>query len=131
MPLPRSFPLFNVRDVQLGAGAELGCFAAAEIPEGAVIWAFAGPTFTYDEMAERVRAGVERSGDDPLQVGTDAFMDLEHPAVCFNHSCSPNAALRGAAELVALRAIQAGEGATPCRVCCSPQRRTAESCPAP
>lgn len=108
-PRPRSFPLFDVREVQLGAGPELGCFATAEIAEGAVVWVFTGPTFTYAEMAERVRTGLERTGDDPLQVDTDAFMGLEHPAVCFNHACEPNAGLRGTAELVALRPIAPGE----------------------
>ncbi|MES2644859.1 MAG: SET domain-containing protein [Myxococcota bacterium] len=109
MPLPKSFPRFEVCEVQHGAGPELGCFATVDMADGTPIWEFTGPTFTYAEMAERVRAGVERSGDDPLQVGGDRFMDLEHPAVCFNHSCDPNAALRGTAELVAVRAIRAGE----------------------
>jgi hypothetical protein len=91
---------------------ELGCFATTDIPAGAHIWTFTGPTFTYAEMAERVRAGVERSGDDPLQVDTDRFMDLDAPGVYFNHSCGPNASVRGTAELVALRPIRAGEAIT-------------------
>lgn len=102
-------PLFEVRPVRLGTSAELGCFATAPIPAGALIWRFTGPVFTFAEMLERVRAGVERTGDDPLQVDDDRFMDLDAPAVCFNHSCGPNAALKGTADLVALRDIGADE----------------------
>ncbi len=109
MSIPREFPGFEVRDVVLGDSVQLGCFATEAIPKGALIWAFAGPVFSYAEMVERVQAGVERCGDDPLQVDDDRFMDLDHPSICFNHSCEPNAALRGTADLVALRAISAGE----------------------
>ena len=56
MPAPRRFPTFEVREVRLGAGLELGCFAMVDIPAGAHIWRFTGPIFSYDEMAERVRA---------------------------------------------------------------------------
>lgn len=103
------FAQFEVRPVRLGVSAELGCFATSTIPVGALIWRFTGPVFTYAEMEERVRTGVERSGDDPLQVDLDLFMDVDHPAICFNHACGPNAALRGTADLFALRDIAEGE----------------------
>jgi hypothetical protein len=45
-------------------------------------------------------------------VDTDRFMDLDEPAVCFNHACDPNASLRGKADLVALRPIRAGDAIT-------------------
>lgn len=101
--------LFEVRPVRLGASAELGCFATSPIPAGALICRFTGPVFTFAEMLERVRTGVERSGDDPLQVDDDLFMDVDAPGVCFNHSCGPNAAMRGTADLIALRGIGTDE----------------------
>lgn len=60
-------------------------------------------------MIQRIREGEERSGDDPLQIGPDAFMDLEEPGLIFNHSCRPNAVFKGRSDLVAFREIKSGE----------------------
>ena len=112
MPGAPRFPTYEVREVRLGASLELGSFATVDIPAGAHIWSVTGPILSRDEIVERVRAGIERSSDAPLQVDTDRFMDQEEPAVCFAHACDPNASLRGERELVALRPIRAGEAIT-------------------
>jgi hypothetical protein len=45
----------------------------------------------------------------PLQVGEDRWLVLDAPAVFCNHSCEANAGIRADLQLIALRAIEAGE----------------------
>jgi len=97
---------FEIRPSRL---AGLGCFATAVIEPGEFIWRLDGPHFTKRQMIERIQRGEERTGDDPLQIGPDLFMDLDEPGLIFNHSCDANAALRGLSDLVAFRRIEPGD----------------------
>ncbi len=49
---------------------------------------------------------------DPLQIGKDAYLELDSVSRLFNHSCEPNAGLRGRSTLFALQNIQKGEEIT-------------------
>lgn len=49
---------------------------------------------------------------DPLQIGVNEYLDLEKPYIFINHSCNPNAGIRGKNELFALINIQTGEEIT-------------------
>lgn len=89
-----------IADCHLGKGI----FAAADIQEGATLFAFAGPLISF----EAAIAKGERQGD-PLQVDTELYMDVGPPGVYINHSCDPNAGLSRGCKLVALRAIRQGE----------------------
>lgn len=42
---------------------------------------------------------------DPLQIGEDAYLWLDHASKVINHSCDPNAALRGVSDLYAIKDI--------------------------
>lgn len=50
--------------------------------------------------------------DDPLQIGPNCYIDLDAFSVRFNHSCAPNAAICGEADLVAIKPIAPGEEIT-------------------
>ncbi len=66
-------------------------------------------TFTGGEIDF---AGTLAKGDrecDALQIGPGRYLDLEPPGVFTNHSCQPNAGIRGDVFLVALRDLRAGE----------------------
>jgi len=82
----------------------LGVFAARDLGQGAEILSFKG--VPVDAM--HPIHGTEE-GANLLQVGVRTYLLLESPGVFVNHSCCPNAGLREAVRLVALRAILAGE----------------------
>jgi carboxylesterase len=50
--------------------------------------------------------------DDPLQIDDHAYIALDDVSIRFNHSCNPNAAIRGERELFARRPIRTGEEIT-------------------
>lgn len=92
---------FIVGESPLGG---LGCFANCPIPKGQAIWRMNGrPLDRYEALRSA------RTPDDPLQIAHDLFLELDETSVCFNHSCDPNALLRGEAELFAIRDIAPGE----------------------
>jgi hypothetical protein len=63
-------------------------------------------------MIERVEAGLERTGDDPFELDAGRLIRLSRRYLSINHSCEPNAIVRGERELVALADIAAGEEIT-------------------
>lgn len=85
-----------------------GVFAKVEIKKGETITFLEGETCTLDEIVRRVKAGLEEPSD-PLQIEDVTYLDLEEFSRTFNHSCEPNAYIRGQNELVALRNIASGE----------------------
>lgn len=85
-----------------------GVFALKKFAKGERICFMTGKTMTLDEMIEAVDNGYER-GSDPLQIGLKKYLDLDELPRSFNHSCEPNAFLRGKNELVALKKIKVGE----------------------
>ncbi len=106
-------PAGNERTTAIRASAVggLGTFAVEPIPRGAVIRALTGEVVTEAELDARIQAGVERM-DDSLRVGADAYLDVDHESLYFNHSCDPVAGVRGQTELFALRDIHPGDEIT-------------------
>jgi SET domain-containing protein len=88
-----------------------GMFARSVIKAGEVICVFQGKRITVPELKELYERGAERL-DDPLQIADGQYLDLDEPYVFFNHSCSPNAGMKGEGTLFALRDIPLGEEIT-------------------
>jgi hypothetical protein len=80
--------------------------ALRDIPAGTLLVVWGGSVLTRVQL-EALPADRRLV----LQVDDDAFLlsDTEGPADWVNHSCEPNAGLRGQISLVALRLIQRGE----------------------
>jgi SET domain-containing protein len=87
---------FGVRKCQLGKGL----FATDFIPREAPILQMKGQRIN---LSQALAKGEKQS--DPLQIGQDQYVDLEDPGRCANHSCDPNAGVRGDLMLVALKNI--------------------------
>lgn len=85
-----------------------GAFAIRMIPKGETVCFLTGESCNLDEMIRRVNEGLE-SPADPLQVDLEEYLDLDELPRTFNHSCSPNAFVRGRNELTAMCDIGAGE----------------------
>lgn len=88
-----------------------GVFATSDYENGAVICEFKGERLTVENLKEKYKSGEERI-DDPFQVGADVYLDLCEPYVYFNHSCDPNAGMKGSGTLFAIRPIKKGEEIT-------------------
>lgn len=84
-----------------------GVFARVDIDPGELLVVWGGSVVTRAELESRP-ASIRTL---TLQVDDDAYLvsDMEGPADWVNHSCDPNAGLRGQISLVALRPIGAGE----------------------
>lgn len=80
-----------------------GVFAERPYAAGEVILAFTGEDLT---TAEADRRGVRHHC---LDIGPGRQLFVDPPARFLNHSCDPNAGLRDAVTLVAVRAISEGE----------------------
>lgn len=88
-----------------------GVFTNEEIKEGEQIYVLSGERCTLNEVLIRVKNG-EEAPSDPLGIDDEVYLDLEEFSRTFNHSCEPNAFIRGESELIALRDIKAGEEIT-------------------
>jgi len=100
---------FEVGRRTIDGREHLAGIARRAISRGERICVFQGEVFTFDEIVARIDRGESRSGDDPLELGPDRYVDLERPYLAFNHSCDPNAALVRERDLVAIRDIARGE----------------------
>lgn len=89
----------------------LGSFAKKEIEQGAHIRMMSGDVIDFKEVMSRINRG-SLTPDDPLQIDTNLFIDLDPSSLAINHSCSPNAGIRSQNELIAIRNIGAGEEVT-------------------
>lgn len=69
--------------------AGLGVYAKGTIRTGQSILRFRGPVITLAEALARPVDGY------PLQITRDTYLDLREPEALVNHSCAPNAGLRG------------------------------------
>ncbi|MEQ1613872.1 MAG: SET domain-containing protein-lysine N-methyltransferase, partial [Hyphomicrobiaceae bacterium] len=98
-------------DVATSAIGGQGVFASAPIAKGAVIHQMGGETVGLATCIVRI-ATRQLSIDDPLPIGRFTFIALDTFSNRFNHSCAPNALLRGKAELFAIRDIAAAEEIT-------------------
>lgn len=90
-----------------------GVFATKQIPVEKKIGAFVGKKVTIPQLKKRYESGKERKGmTDPFQISLKEYLLLKKPYRQINHSCSPNAILRGKNQLIAFRTIEKGEEIT-------------------
>jgi len=89
-----------VADCHLGKGI----FASSRIARGETIFVFTGRIIT---LADAVARG-DHEGD-VLQIGPDRYLEPVSPGLYINHSCAPNAGIRGLRHVVALRDIEPDE----------------------
>jgi hypothetical protein len=94
---------FSVGPCPLGEGI----FARQRIRQATMILRFTGPIVSGEEA----RAKGSNSFN-LLQIGPSEYIDLEHPGVFLNHSCTPNAGVVDDTVLIALRDIAPGEEIT-------------------
>ena len=88
-----------------------GVFAKKGIKKGVTICFMNGKVHSLREMIVLVDSGLDGDSD-PLGIDDETYMDLDELYRCINHSCSPNAFLRGKNELVALKNIKKGDEIT-------------------
>ena len=80
-----------------------GVFAARALAAGEFVLTFAGPSLT---LTDAEAAGLSAHC---LQVSPGVVIYADPPGRFVNHACDPNAGLKDAVTLVALRPIAAGE----------------------
>ncbi len=104
--MPSSYLSPSLKGVGCTEKGGRAVIARCPVPEGALLVVWGGTVLTRAEL--EVGSGEVRQ---VLQVDEDAFLvsDVEGPADWINHSCTPNAGLRGQISLVALRDIEGGE----------------------
>ena len=88
-----------------------GVFATSAIKKGRRICFLTGELCTLNGILKKVYDREEKSSD-PLGVDVEEYIDLDELPRTFNHSCNPNAFIRGKNELVALKDIKKGEEIT-------------------
>lgn len=89
----------------------LGSFAPNNIKKGSRIKTLSGEKVSLEEIRKRISERRE-SVDDPLQIDERLYLDLDEDSRLINHSCNPNAGIRGVSELFAIRDIKSGEEIT-------------------
>lgn len=89
----------------------LGAFASEGVRKGDKIRIMSGDIIDFAEVMRRIKRG-KITPDDPLQIDTDLFIDLDPSSLAINHSCNPNAGIKGRDELIAIRDILVGEEVT-------------------
>jgi uncharacterized protein len=100
--------LINIKKSKIAGN---GCFANQNISSNQTVCFLSGELCSIYEILRRVEEGKEDPSD-PLEVGDEEYLDLDEMSRTFNHSCNPNAFIRGKNELVAIRDIQIGEEIT-------------------
>ena len=88
-----------------------GVFATKPIKKGQYICFLEGELCNLDEMIKSVDEGKQKASD-PLGVGDEIYLHLDDLSRTFNHSCNPNAFIRGKNKLVALKNIEVGKEIT-------------------
>ncbi len=86
----------------------LGAFATEDIKKGEVIFVMRGERILEESCDKMIEDGL-LNNDDPLQISKDYYLILDNTSRYFNHSCDPNAGLKGESTLFALRDIPCGE----------------------
>ncbi len=92
------------------AGRGQGLFAVAPIAAGEVIVEWTGRVMTFAQW----RRAPRRIRENSVQIADDAYLvpDVLSAGDHVNHSCEPNAGLRGDRTVVAMRDIAVGEEIT-------------------
>ncbi|HSU72595.1 MAG TPA: SET domain-containing protein-lysine N-methyltransferase [Candidatus Binatia bacterium] len=86
-------------------------FALKDIPVGATICFLSGKEVSLQVVGELEVEGSVKAGD-TLQIGDETYIQLDEIYRCINHSCDPNAGIRGKNELFALKPISKGQEIT-------------------
>ena len=81
-----------------------GLFAGRAYGPGDLILVFGGPRFDRDHAIHETESGANL-----LQTGWRTYILPAPPGVFANHSCNPNAGIRGNRRLVAIRPIAPGD----------------------
>ena len=103
--------LTPLAEMRPAPGAGFGSFAVSPIPAGTIVATFGGTLMdrqTFDKQSPERRS---RS----IQIDEDSFLlgpMTREPGDAVNHSCDPNCGMGGAAQVVAIRDIAAGEALT-------------------
>ena len=103
--------LTPLAEMRPAPGAGFGSFAVSPIPTGTIVAAFGGTLMgraVFDKQSPERRS---RS----IQIEEDSFLlgpVNREPGDAVNHSCDPNCGMGGAAQVVAMRDIAAGEALT-------------------
>jgi hypothetical protein len=82
----------------------MGMHSRNPVSKGKTITFLTGEQVSLAEVLRRIEIG-KLTQDDPLQVDKELYIDLDHDCFAINHSCDPNAGIRGATELVAIKDI--------------------------
>ena len=90
----------NLFEIKQSTIAGYGDFALERISKGRTICFLEGESYTLDEVLKRVNEGKEEPSDF-LQVEDEQYLHLYEIYRIFNHSCNPNAFVRGKNELIA------------------------------
>lgn len=88
--MKNSEPIF----VAKSNGRGLGVFAGCDIKKSEKICKMFGQKISADELYKISESGRDIVVDG-LQVGEREYINLEKPYVLINHSCNPNAGIRG------------------------------------
>jgi hypothetical protein len=88
-----------------------GVFATAPIAAREIVRRMGGEIISIPQCIYRVLSGQLRI-DEPLQTSNASFLVLDPISVSFNHSCDPNALIRGKVDMIARRDIAPGEEIT-------------------
>jgi hypothetical protein len=91
-----------------------GVFANKDFKAGEIIREFSGTSYSlFDtfQINKLILAGIITE-DDPLPVGEYEYVILDPESAKFNHSCNPNAGIRGKMTLIAIKDIKKGEQIT-------------------
>jgi hypothetical protein len=109
-PMPNSFLGSGLLGVDIPGKGGRAVVATRPLRRGALLIVFGGDVLSRSQV-EALPADHRRL---VLQVDEDCYLfsSEEGPADWINHSCEPNAGLRGQISLVALREIAAGEEIT-------------------
>jgi hypothetical protein len=109
--MTKSSPRLSHLEVRKSDISGKGVFACISIKQGVTICFFEGELCSLDEMIKRVDDGKEE-GSDPLCIDDELYLDLAELFRNFNHSCNPNAFVKGKNELVAMKDVKEGEEIT-------------------
>ncbi len=101
-------PKLEVRSTEYGCAV----FARQLISAGEVLAVWGGRVITAEQ---RAAIALENPARQVVQIDDNLFLisiTSSEPADCFNHSCNPNAGMRGQVGLEAMRDITPGEQVT-------------------
>lgn len=88
-----------------------GVYAARPFSRGETIYVLRGKKVVPKNMHYHNKDFLKKSIN-PLQIAPRLYLQLSRPSLFFNHSCEPNAGIKGTSTLFALKHIRRGEEIT-------------------